>query len=130
MARSSLSISYYAFTALHFACFALAITVCGLYGADLQRTKNFDNYTKSKWVRYRYLILVSHGDGVIEWWSDDDGVMEQNNMYCVLHVLSSRSLGVLQQSLGILALSPSLRNSSKRNWPQLTLLSPRSMPSW
>lgn len=56
MAKSSLSISYYAFTALHFACFALAITVCGLYGANLQRTKNFDNYTKSKWVSYLYLF--------------------------------------------------------------------------
>ncbi|KAK1255743.1 hypothetical protein MKX07_008002 [Trichoderma sp. CBMAI-0711] len=55
MARSSLSIGYYAFTALHFACFALAITVCGLYGADLQRTKHFDNYTKSKWV---YAVVV------------------------------------------------------------------------
>lgn len=51
MARSSLSLSYYAFTALHLACFALAITVCGLYGTDLQRANKFDDYTKSKWVR-------------------------------------------------------------------------------
>ncbi|KAL7961843.1 hypothetical protein V8C34DRAFT_242350 [Trichoderma compactum] len=55
MAKSSLSISYYAFTALHLACFALAITVCGLYGTDLQRAKYFDDYTKSKWV---YAVVV------------------------------------------------------------------------
>lgn len=58
MAKSSLSISYYAFTALHVACFALAITVCGLYGTDLKRASQFDNYTHSKWV--------SRTDGVME----------------------------------------------------------------
>lgn len=51
MTRSSLSISYFAFTALHFVLFALALTVCGLYGTDLQRAKHFDEYTSSKWVR-------------------------------------------------------------------------------
>lgn len=51
MTRSSLSVTYFAFTALHFVCFALAITVCGLYGTDLQRAKKFDDYTNSKWVR-------------------------------------------------------------------------------
>jgi hypothetical protein len=51
MTRSSLSVSYFAFTALHLVCFALALTVCGLYGTDLQRAKHFDEYTNSKWVR-------------------------------------------------------------------------------
>ncbi|UKZ74336.1 hypothetical protein TrVFT333_002001 [Trichoderma virens FT-333] len=55
MAKSSLSISYYAFTALHVACFALAITVCGLYGTDLKRASQFDNYTHSKWI---YAVVV------------------------------------------------------------------------
>ncbi|GFP52947.1 hypothetical protein ACSS6W_000378 [Trichoderma asperelloides] len=55
MTRSSLSVTYFAFTALHFVCFALAITVCGLYGTDLQRAKKFDDYTNSKWV---YAVVV------------------------------------------------------------------------
>lgn len=66
MTRSSLSVSYFAFTALHLVCFALALTVCGLYGTDLQRAKHFDEYTNSKWVRKK--SMVSHernkdGDG-------------------------------------------------------------------
>ncbi|KAM0472171.1 hypothetical protein ACHAPX_008849 [Trichoderma viride] len=55
MTRSSLSVSYFAFTALHLVCFALALTVCGLYGTDLQRAKHFDEYTNSKWV---YAVVV------------------------------------------------------------------------
>jgi hypothetical protein len=58
MTRSSLSVTYFAFTALHFVCFALAITVCGLYGTDLQRAKKFDDYTSSKWVRE--IPMASH----------------------------------------------------------------------
>ncbi|KAK5999044.1 hypothetical protein PT974_01431 [Cladobotryum mycophilum] len=50
-----MAISYFAFTGLHFACFALAVTVCGLYGTDLHHSNQFDGSSKSKWV---YAVVV------------------------------------------------------------------------
>ena len=50
MPSFNLSISYLIFTALHLACFALAMTVCGLYGTDLQHAHKVDKYDASKWV--------------------------------------------------------------------------------
>ncbi|KAK1252348.1 hypothetical protein MKX08_003535 [Trichoderma sp. CBMAI-0020] len=55
MTRTSPSVGYLAFTALHLVCFAFALAVCGLYGTDLQRAKHFDEYTTSKWV---YAVVV------------------------------------------------------------------------
>lgn len=44
------SISYLAFSAIHIVQFALALTVCGLYGVDLSRANKEGVYTDSKWV--------------------------------------------------------------------------------
>ncbi|KAG5954472.1 hypothetical protein E4U58_007591 [Claviceps cyperi] len=46
----STSRSYFAFSALHLVCFALALAVCGLYGQDLS-----SNHHNSKWV---YAVVV------------------------------------------------------------------------
>ncbi|KAG6163756.1 hypothetical protein E4U11_001702 [Claviceps purpurea] len=46
----STSVSYFAFSALHLVCFALALAVCGLYGQDLS-----SNHHNSKWV---YAVVV------------------------------------------------------------------------
>lgn len=43
--------SYLAFSVVHFIQFALAITVCGLYGVDLNRASREGKYQDSKWVR-------------------------------------------------------------------------------
>jgi hypothetical protein len=43
--------SYLAFSVVHFLQFALAITVCGLYGVDLSRAGKAGKYQDSKWVR-------------------------------------------------------------------------------
>ncbi|KZZ88509.1 hypothetical protein AAL_08067 [Moelleriella libera RCEF 2490] len=51
----STSVGYFAFTALHVACFALALAVCGLYGQDLDRARKAGSYSDSKWV---YAVVV------------------------------------------------------------------------
>lgn len=44
------TISYIAFSAVHIVQFALALTVCGLYGVDLHRANDENKYIDSKWV--------------------------------------------------------------------------------
>ncbi|KAI2464754.1 hypothetical protein F4781DRAFT_411895 [Annulohypoxylon bovei var. microspora] len=41
---------YLLFAFLHFFQFVLAVTVCGLYGVDLQRARNQGKYIDGKWV--------------------------------------------------------------------------------
>ncbi|TDZ15419.1 hypothetical protein C8034_v009812 [Colletotrichum sidae] len=50
MGLFGMATSYLAFSVLHFFQLVLAITVCGLYGVDLQRAKNAGEYVDSKWV--------------------------------------------------------------------------------
>lgn len=50
MGLFSTSISYFIFSGLHFVCFALALTVCGLYGKDLNNANHLAKYADSKWV--------------------------------------------------------------------------------
>ncbi|KXJ90578.1 hypothetical protein Micbo1qcDRAFT_176357 [Microdochium bolleyi] len=45
-----MTLGYLAFTVLHFFQFVLGITVCGLYGVDLQRARNEGKYVDGKWV--------------------------------------------------------------------------------
>ncbi|KAL7621216.1 hypothetical protein AAE478_008533 [Parahypoxylon ruwenzoriense] len=42
--------SYLLFSLLHFFQFALAVTVCGLYGVDLQRARSQGKYIDGRWV--------------------------------------------------------------------------------
>ncbi|GJN72291.1 membrane-associating domain-containing protein [Purpureocillium lilacinum] len=51
----STSASYFAFSGLHLVCFALALTVCGLYGQDLNNAHHLHKYADSKWV---YAVVV------------------------------------------------------------------------
>lgn len=46
-----MTLGYLAFTVLHFFQFVLGVTVCGLYGVDLQRARNEGKYVDGKWVR-------------------------------------------------------------------------------
>lgn len=55
MGLFDLALSYLFFTVVHFFCFALSLTVCGLYGTDLQRANEANGYTDSKWV---YAVVV------------------------------------------------------------------------
>lgn len=41
---------YLLFSILHFFQFVLAVTVCGLYGIDLQRARSHGAYADGKWV--------------------------------------------------------------------------------
>lgn len=50
MAFLNLTLGYALFTVLHVFCFALALTVCGLYGHDLTRAMEADAHADSKWV--------------------------------------------------------------------------------
>jgi hypothetical protein len=50
MGLFGMAASYLAFSVLHFFQFVLAITVCGLYGVDLQRARSAGSYADSKWV--------------------------------------------------------------------------------
>lgn len=50
MGLFGMAASYLAFAVLHFFQFVLAITVCGLYGVDLQRAANQGKYQDSRWV--------------------------------------------------------------------------------
>ncbi|KAI0886070.1 uncharacterized protein GGS22DRAFT_123659 [Annulohypoxylon maeteangense] len=45
-----MKVGYLLFSVLHFAQFVLAITVCGLYGVDLQRARSHGKYMDGKWV--------------------------------------------------------------------------------
>ncbi|KAI0172405.1 hypothetical protein GGR52DRAFT_544391 [Hypoxylon sp. FL1284] len=45
-----MAVSYLLFSLLHFFQFVLAVTVCGLYGVDLQRARSQDKYVDGKWV--------------------------------------------------------------------------------
>ncbi|KAK2591471.1 hypothetical protein QQS21_010847 [Conoideocrella luteorostrata] len=51
----SATVSYFAFSALHLVCFALALAVCGLYGQDLNSANKQHKYADSKWV---YAVVV------------------------------------------------------------------------
>lgn len=44
------ALSYIAFSTIHIIQFALALTVCGLYGVDLHRANSDGKYIDSKWV--------------------------------------------------------------------------------
>ncbi|PHH87033.1 hypothetical protein CDD83_9404 [Cordyceps sp. RAO-2017] len=55
MGAFSATASYLAFSGLYFVCFALAVTVCGLYGRDLNRARLEHKYADSKWV---YAVVV------------------------------------------------------------------------
>ncbi|KND87951.1 hypothetical protein TOPH_07358 [Tolypocladium ophioglossoides CBS 100239] len=50
MGLFSTTLSYFLFSGLHFVCFALALTVCGLYGQDLNTANHLAKYADSKWV--------------------------------------------------------------------------------
>jgi len=50
-----MTIGYIALSILHFFQFVLGITVCGLYGTDLQRARNAGKYSDGKWV---YAVVV------------------------------------------------------------------------
>lgn len=53
------TISYIGFSALHIVQFALAITVCGLYGVDLQRAHVEHKYIDSKWIYAEVVGAIS-----------------------------------------------------------------------
>lgn len=50
MGLFGMTVAYLAFSVVHFVQFALAITVCGLYGVDLSRAAKAGKYQDSKWV--------------------------------------------------------------------------------
>jgi hypothetical protein len=50
MAIFGMGTSYVLFALLHFFQFVLAITVCALYGIDLQHAREQGKYTDGKWV--------------------------------------------------------------------------------
>ncbi|KAI1392202.1 uncharacterized protein F4822DRAFT_390000 [Hypoxylon trugodes] len=50
MGLLGMTASYLLFSLLHFAQFVLAVTVCGLYGVDLQRARSQGKYVDGKWV--------------------------------------------------------------------------------
>ena len=50
MGLFGMAFSYLAFSVLHFFQFVLAVTVCGLYGADLHRAHQQGKHTDGKWV--------------------------------------------------------------------------------
>lgn len=51
--------SYIAFTVLHFLLFVLALTVCGLYGVDLQRANANDIGADPKWTYAEVVAGIS-----------------------------------------------------------------------
>ncbi|KAL2020474.1 hypothetical protein VTK56DRAFT_8359 [Thermocarpiscus australiensis] len=55
MAVGGLSLSYLLFSILHFCQFALALTVCGLYGVELDRARKANTHADGKWV---YAVVV------------------------------------------------------------------------
>ena len=54
-----MTIGYIALSFLHFFQFVLGITVCGLYGTDLQRARNAGKYSDGKWVRLLRLCFAT-----------------------------------------------------------------------
>jgi len=50
MALGSISLSYLLFCILHFGQFVLAVTVCGLYGVELNRAAKAGTYADGKWI--------------------------------------------------------------------------------
>ena len=50
MAFGKVSLSYVLFCVLHFGQFVLAVTVCGLYGYELNRAAKAGKYADGKWV--------------------------------------------------------------------------------
>ncbi|KAK4125157.1 hypothetical protein N657DRAFT_643986 [Parathielavia appendiculata] len=50
MAIAGLSLGYLLFTLLHFAQFVLAVTVCALYGIDLDRARKGNVHADGRWV--------------------------------------------------------------------------------
>lgn len=50
MALGGLTLSYLLFSILHFAQFVLAVTVCGLYGYELNRAAKAGAHADGKWV--------------------------------------------------------------------------------
>jgi len=50
MALGGYSMSFIAFTILHFCQFVMAITVCALYGVELDRARKAHVSGNSKWV--------------------------------------------------------------------------------
>ncbi|KAJ2897903.1 hypothetical protein MKZ38_004318 [Zalerion maritima] len=59
MGLFGMAISYIAFSVLHFLQFVLALTVCGLYGIDLQRANANDVGADSKWVFAQVVAALS-----------------------------------------------------------------------
>lgn len=65
-------LSYIFFSILHLFQFALALTVCGLYGVDLDRARKAGVYADGKWVRVpaqppSWHTASSHGDLSTDW---------------------------------------------------------------
>jgi len=54
-----MTIGYLAFSVLHFFQFVLAITVCALYGIDLDRARKAGVYQDSKWVYAEFVGGIS-----------------------------------------------------------------------
>lgn len=50
MGLFGMTVAYLAFSVIHIVQFALALTVCGLYGIDLHRASQEGKYQDSKWV--------------------------------------------------------------------------------
>ncbi|KAH9905332.1 hypothetical protein F4778DRAFT_703121 [Xylariomycetidae sp. FL2044] len=50
MSILGMTVGYLLFAILHFFQFVLSVTVCGLYGVDLQRARTHGKYTDGKWV--------------------------------------------------------------------------------
>lgn len=50
MAVGGITLSHLLFSALHFIQFALAITVCALYGIELDRTRKAGAHADGRWV--------------------------------------------------------------------------------
>lgn len=55
----NLTLGYLLFTLLYVACFALSLTVCGLYGHDLTRAREAGVDPDTKWVSYPSPIRLS-----------------------------------------------------------------------
>ena len=51
MAFGGVTLSHVLFSLLHFCEFVLAITVCALYGIDLDRARKAHVHADGKWVR-------------------------------------------------------------------------------
>lgn len=50
MSIGGMTLSHLAFTILHFFQFVLAVTVCALYGIDLDRARKAHVHADGKWV--------------------------------------------------------------------------------